>query len=102
MANQQPSYAPALLALGAGIASHLFYFRIGEHHMLPVVYIQLFTLACAVGAVYLVSFAEAPTFNAVVTVSGLASCWLVGVFGSLLTYRSVSSFTIVPLRLTTA
>lgn len=87
MANHQSSYGTALLALGAGIASHLFYFRIGEHHMLPVVYIQLFTLAGAVGAVYLVNFAEATTFNAIINVSALAGSWLIGVFGSLLTYR---------------
>lgn len=55
--------------------------------MFPMVYVQLFTLACAVGTICLVNFAGATIVDAISTVAGLAASWLVGVYGSLITYR---------------
>ena len=81
------SLPPALLALGAGVASHLFYFKIGEHHMLPVVYLQVFLLACITSTFALLNFTEATVSSALGTVATLASSWLLGVYASLLTYR---------------
>ncbi|EME46239.1 hypothetical protein DOTSEDRAFT_148279 [Dothistroma septosporum NZE10] len=78
-----------LLAFTAGVASHLLYFRIGEHHMMPIVYLQLFSLACITVIFGLVSLTEATVYGALGTVSAFAASWLFGVYGSLLTYRLV-------------
>ncbi|KAK4627014.1 Cytochrome P450 monooxygenase [Fulvia fulva] len=81
------SLKSALLAVGTGVASHLFYFRIGEHHMMPVMYLQLISLACIASTFALVNFTGATVLGALSTVAAFAACWFTGVYGSLLTYR---------------
>lgn len=90
MTIQQIPHSAALLALAAGIVSHLFYFRIGEHHLHGILYIQLFILANAVGTISLIAFNDATRLDAAITVSKLAASWLLGVYGSLITYRCAS------------
>ncbi|CAK3772144.1 Tryprostatin B 6-hydroxylase [Lecanosticta acicola] len=76
-----------LLAFAAGVASHLFYFRIGEHHMLPIVYIQLFVILNIASAAALVTSQGLSFSSAVAAVSSLSALWLLGVYTSLVTYR---------------
>lgn len=87
MSGQGISYSAPLLVLATGIASHLFYFHVGEHHMLGVIYIQLFILACVVSTLCLINFTETATAAAIAKVFELAGFWLAGVYGSLVTYR---------------
>ncbi|KAF7186007.1 Cytochrome P450 monooxygenase [Pseudocercospora fuligena] len=76
-----------LIAGAAGIASHLFYFRIGEHHMLGAVYLQLFVLTCVGGTIALARALDASTYDALRAIIALASCWLLGLYSSLIVYR---------------
>ena len=76
-----------LLAFAAGIGSHVFYFRVGEHHMYPVVYIQAFFAICVGSVLYLSNFGGVPREEAISTISTLACSWLAGVYSSLVVYR---------------
>ncbi|USW53761.1 Putative cytochrome P450 [Septoria linicola] len=76
-----------LLATAAGVASHVFYFRIGEHHMYPIKYVQAFFAACVGSVLYLSNYGGMPRNEAVSRVSVLAVSWLFGIYSSLLVYR---------------
>lgn len=80
-----------LLTLGAavitGIASHVFYFKAGEHHMLAIRYIQAFVSAFIAAIVALVQLADASVTAALLNVTSIATSYLVGIFGSLILYR---------------
>ncbi|KAF7197855.1 Cytochrome P450 monooxygenase [Pseudocercospora fuligena] len=77
----------ALLAVAAGIASHVFYFRIGEHHMYGVRYAQALLATCIGSTIYLTNAVGYSLPSAARTVGALAVCWLVGVYSSLIVYR---------------
>lgn len=77
-----------LVASVAGVASHLFYFRIGEHHMLGAFYLQLIILVCIIVIVVLVQFSNYTIYSALNTSLALASSWLSGVYSSLVVYRA--------------
>lgn len=77
-----------LAAFAFGVASHLLYFRIGEHHMLGTTYLQLFFMTCVCSAIALVYFTETRTPAALHSVLFLGITWLAGVFGSLVVYRA--------------
>lgn len=80
------TYLP-LVAACSGVASHLFFFRIGEHWLYPVRYIQLFLLAC-IGTTftqthyYNVALKDAVTFTV-----QYASLYLAGLYTSLVIWR---------------
>ncbi|KXT03056.1 hypothetical protein AC578_693 [Pseudocercospora eumusae] len=76
-----------LLAVAAGIASHVFYFRIGEHHMYGVRYVLAFLATCIGSTVYLTNAVAYSLPSAARTVGALAVCWLIGVYSSLIVYR---------------
>lgn len=70
-----------------GVASHIFYFNRGEHHLWSPTYLQLFT-ASAVGSIvaltklygFTLSTATSLTFN-------IAASYLCGTYTSLIVYR---------------
>lgn len=55
--------------------------------MYPLVYIQLFIIACIAGVFGLVNLGESSISDASFSVFSNAICWLAGVYSSLLTYR---------------
>lgn len=80
------SYLPFAVAC-AGVASHLFYFKIGEHHLYAVRYIQGFLLACIITSVAKSHYGNTPTKDAVAFTAKYASLYLAGVYSSLVIYR---------------
>ncbi|PIA88500.1 Tryprostatin B 6-hydroxylase [Cercospora beticola] len=78
---------PLLLAAAAGVASHVLYFRIGDHHMYPVKYIQAFFASCIGAVLCLKSYHGASSNEAVYTTAALATSWLIGLYSSLIVYR---------------
>ncbi|KAL3447168.1 cytochrome P450 [Aspergillus insuetus] len=72
----------------AGVASHVAYFRTGEHHLHAVLYLKLFTIAIASGTGILFSI-QGNAWRAFSTVLSLASAYLLGLYGSLLINRAV-------------
>lgn len=77
-----------VLALVGGVASHLLYFNRFECHMYAFWYLNSFLLSCAGIVVALTKVYGLPVAAALGTTSALAGCYLVGVYGSLLFYRS--------------
>jgi len=81
-----PDYLP-LAAVTAGVASHLFFFKIGEHHLHPWRYVQAFILTCAVVAIAKSHYSGLPTKAALVFSAEYGSLYLAGLFSSLVIYR---------------
>lgn len=79
-------YLP-LAVVGAGVASHLFFFRIGERHLYPLRYVQAFFLACTVAIVARSHYSEIPVKEAAVSTAQYASLYLAGLYSSLIIYR---------------
>ena len=71
----------------AGVATHLGYFRRGEHHMYGVQYLQLFFGVFFTAISALVGGAAMTFRQAFVTVNTFASLYIVGLYGSLANYR---------------
>ena len=80
------SYLPVLIA-SAGVATHLFYFKIGERHLYPFRYVQAFLLACAITAVAKSHYGQISTRDAVAFTARYAGLFLAGLYTSLITYR---------------
>lgn len=81
----------ALLALGitfaAGVASHVFFFKVGERHLYPLRYPQAFLLACIVVTVVQSHYGHLQLSSAVAHTARYASLYLAGLYGSLVVYR---------------
>jgi tryprostatin B 6-hydroxylase len=81
-------------ALLCGAASFSGYFLKGEHHLRIVIYIQILMSTVVVAAVALSHLLHIPIISATATVSGLAGCSLVGLYGT----RSIYRLWLHPLR----
>ncbi|KAJ9611707.1 hypothetical protein H2200_004891 [Cladophialophora chaetospira] len=80
------TYLPLAAAM-AGVASHLFYFKIGEHWMYPMRYIQAFLFACVTATVVQVQYYNTSTTPAIASTVKYASLYLAGLYSSLIIYR---------------
>ena len=78
---------PSVVAAIAGVASHIFYFNRGEHHLWSNTYLALFTASFVAGVIALVKLCEYSTSAALSTTSSIAAIYLFGVYTSLLIYR---------------
>lgn len=87
MASASPeSYIPGTVVL-VGVASHLFFFKLGERDIYPLRYLQAFLLACAISIVTKSFHGNLPAKDALVFTAKYASLYLAGLYGSLITYR---------------
>jgi tryprostatin B 6-hydroxylase len=77
----------ALAVAAAGVASHLFYFKIGEHWLNPTRYIQAFLFGCVVTTVAQTHYYHSPLKDAISFTAKYASLYLVGLYSSLIIYR---------------
>ncbi|OAP58578.1 hypothetical protein AYL99_07668 [Fonsecaea erecta] len=80
------TYLPLIVA-SAGVASHLFFFRLGEHYLYPTRYLQAFLLGCIVTTVARSHYGNIPTREAVAFTAKYASLYLAGLYTSLVVYR---------------
>lgn len=85
MANPT-SYTP-LIALTAGVASHLFFFKIGERHLYPLRYIQAFILTCAITTVAVSHYGNVPAADAARSTALSSVLFLTGLYTSVIIYR---------------
>lgn len=76
-----------LVAVLAGLASHVGYFRRGEHHLYASLYVEAFALTVAAAFGFLVYGQGDDVRLASSQVSCLAAAYLCGLYGSLLVYR---------------
>lgn len=74
-------------AAAAGIASHLFYFNHGEHHMYAVRYIQSFFAVFAIAMLYGVVYCHQDAGEVLSYMLPFTACYLGGLYTSLLCYR---------------
>jgi tryprostatin B 6-hydroxylase len=75
-------------AFAAGVASHLLYFHRGEHHMYGLTYFWS-TISTSVAAIiYLITQRDYAVGVATSTVLSLVGAWLVGIYSSLLLWRT--------------
>ena len=79
---------PCAAAAAAGVASHVLYFNRSEHHFYGTVYLNTFLLSCAAGIAGLVKVSGYSVSDAITSTSAIASCYLVGLYTSLLVYRA--------------
>ncbi|EXJ59969.1 hypothetical protein A1O7_04117 [Cladophialophora yegresii CBS 114405] len=80
------TYVP-LIVVTAGVASHLFYFKIGEHWLYPTRYIQAFLLGCVVTTIAQIHYYNSPLRDAISFTAQYASLYLAGLYSSLIIYR---------------
>lgn len=78
---------PSLVALAAGIASHVLYFNRYECHMYGFLYLWTFLVACVVGVLTLTRVQNVVLGQALSDTSRVAASYLAGVYGSTLIYR---------------
>lgn len=81
------SAIPSLAAFGAGVASHLLYFKHGEHHHYSIRYIQAFFALSAIAVVARVRLEQIPVGLAITSTAILDSIFLAGLYSSLLIWR---------------
>jgi hypothetical protein len=79
--------ATAAVAVALGVASHVFWFRHGEHHMLVPRYLQTLIGATVGGVVALTKFGKQSVAGAIGDVVLLIASYLIGVLSSLTLYR---------------
>lgn len=79
------------ISIAAGIASHVFYFNRGEHHMYGVRYIQAFLTLSIASVVYLHKSQDQALLHATATVAALSGTFLAGLYASLSVYRAFLS-----------
>lgn len=79
--------ATCAAAATAGVASHVFYFNRGEHHLHSMMYTQAFFAACIAAVVSLVNLQDYGLYAAIGTTTTVALGYLVGVWTSLIIYR---------------
>lgn len=70
-----------------GVATHMTFFNLGEHHMYGLRYLQLFLGVFFASVLALVEVAGVPLQHGVQYAVNLAGSFLCGLFGSLVTYR---------------
>ncbi|KIX00842.1 uncharacterized protein Z518_09907 [Rhinocladiella mackenziei CBS 650.93] len=77
-----------LLAVAlTGVASHLFFFKIGERHLYPLRYVQAFLLGCTITIVAKSHYGRTPTRDAMAFTAKYATLYLAGLYTSLIIYR---------------
>lgn len=76
-----------IIAVTAGVVSHLAFFNRGEHHMHGPTYLRLFLSLYAIAIPVDININGESLGQAFGNISSLASCYLLGVFASLLAYR---------------
>lgn len=82
-----PLSHPLYISAAAGIASHIAYFKKGEHHLYVTQYLKLFLAAIAAITATLHYTQSQPWPHALSTTSHLAAAYLSGLYTSLLIYR---------------
>jgi tryprostatin B 6-hydroxylase len=80
--------ATTTLPLLAGVLSHVFYFRIGEHHRRSASYAQVALVAPAIGTFAFAAFLSIPYFPAFVLSLQIETLYLSGLYASVLVYRA--------------
>jgi len=80
------SYLPIAVPL-AGVASHLFFFKLGERDIYPLRYLQAFLLACMISTVTQSSYFNLSTRDALTFTAQYAGLYLAGLYTSLIIYR---------------
>lgn len=81
------SLLTATLVTGAGIASHLLYFRAGEHHLFGVRYIQAFLSVFALAILATTRIRQVSSGLALASTTNYAVLYLAGLYTSLLVWR---------------
>ena len=76
------------VASAAGVVAHIFYFKRGEHHFHALRYIQLLVITVVVGVLSIRGQGEQSWQDAVHQVSTTISCFLGGLYSSLIVYRA--------------
>jgi cytochrome P450 len=79
-------YLPVAAAC-VGVASYIFYFKIGEHWLHVVRYIQAFILVCIAGVFVQSNGGKTPLREAIASTATYASLYLAGIYSSLIIYR---------------
>lgn len=82
------SFLPSLAAIGAGIASHLLYFKHGEHHLYSLRYIQGFVAVSFLTIVVRNRLEHVPVSLALVSTATFAVLFFTGLYSSLLVWRT--------------
>ncbi|KIW89107.1 uncharacterized protein Z519_09959 [Cladophialophora bantiana CBS 173.52] len=80
------TYLPLVVA-SAGVATHLFFFKVGEHWLYPTRYIQAFFLGCIVTIVARSHYGNIPAKDSLAFTAKYAALYLAGLYTSLITYR---------------
>ncbi|KIY02863.1 uncharacterized protein Z520_01328 [Fonsecaea multimorphosa CBS 102226] len=80
------TYLPLVVA-SVGVASHLFFFRVGERWKYPTRYLQAFLLGCVVTTVARSHYGNIPTIDAITFTAKYAAVYLAGLYTSLVVYR---------------
>ncbi|KAF1354619.1 putative cytochrome P450 monooxygenase [Delphinella strobiligena] len=91
MTNSKMSLPTAALVTGAGVASHLLYFKVGEHHLLGVRYIHAFLGVFALAVLATTHVRQIPFGLALASTTNYAVLYLVGLYTSLLVWRAFFS-----------
>ena len=80
---------PLLLSVsfGAGVLSHLLFYKHGERHMSPFRYIQFYLLLIAILTVARSHYLSIPTTLALKSNCGLLGIYFLGLYSSLIVYR---------------
>lgn len=73
--------------VAAGIASHLAYFKRGEHHMYGARYVQIFLALYMIAVASVIKVRGGSISDALIDVLSLAVSYLAGLYTSLLAYR---------------
>ncbi|OAG40198.1 hypothetical protein AYO21_05481 [Fonsecaea monophora] len=73
--------------VSAGVATHLFFFKVGERCLYPTRYLQAFLLGCIVASVARSHYGNIPTTEAIAFTAKYASLYLAGIYTSLIVYR---------------
>lgn len=80
-----------IASFAAGIASHLAYFNRNEHHLYGIKYLQAFIILFTLSTAKLYFYNHETFFVAFLNVWLLATCYISGLYLSLLSYRIIFS-----------
>ena len=76
-----------LVAGAVGVATHLLFFKRGEHHLYPTRYLQAMTLTFGILAVALTHYGGRSMKESLYLSSSIFGYFLAGLYASLITYR---------------
>ena len=76
------------IAAAVGVVAHLFFFKRGEHHLHGLRYIQLLVITAVIGVLSIRGQGEPSWQKAIYQVSTIGSCFLGGLYTSLIVYRA--------------